>query len=73
MYWGVEEVADLLNHMKGSRGLMARLMYGGGLRVLEVSRLRVQDVIFQIKVFSFVMVKTGRIGRLYLHHRLCLI
>ena len=40
------EVVELLKHMRGVRGLMARLMYGGGLRVLEVSRLRVQDIDF---------------------------
>ena len=57
---GVEEVAELLSHMNGSRGLMARLMYGGGLRVLEVSRLRTQDIDFSNKSL---LIRDGKGGR----------
>jgi integrase len=38
------EVAAVLEHMRGATGLMARLLYGSGLRVLECARLRVKDV-----------------------------
>jgi integron integrase len=38
------EVDSLLGHMKGETGLMARLMYGSGLRIGECVALRVKDV-----------------------------
>jgi len=38
------EVGRLLDQMDGTFGLMARLMYGTGMRLMEVVRLRVQDV-----------------------------
>lgn len=38
------EVVALLDAMHDMPGLMAALMYGGGLRLLEVCRLRVKDV-----------------------------
>jgi integron integrase len=41
-----EEVALLLDLVKGTAALMARLMYGAGLRLLECCRLRVKDVDF---------------------------
>ena len=41
-----KEVGKVLSTMTGVRSLMARLMYGGGLRVMEVLRLRIQDVDF---------------------------
>jgi len=40
------EVTRLLSHMQGTTGLMARIMYGGGLRLMELLRLRVQDIDF---------------------------
>ncbi len=42
----VEEVKVLLGQISGTRGLMLRLTYGGGLRVSETLRLRVQDLDF---------------------------
>jgi integron integrase len=39
-----EEVELLLRHLKGPFRLMAALLYGSGLRLLECCRLRVQDV-----------------------------
>jgi integron integrase len=39
-----EEVADLLDRMSGTTGLIARLLYGSGLRLLEAVRLRVKDL-----------------------------
>jgi len=41
-----EEVQAILRHMRGSPWLMASLMYGAGLRLLECCRLRVKDVDF---------------------------
>jgi integron integrase len=39
-----EEVAALLGELRGTVGLMASLMYGAGLRLLECVELRVKDV-----------------------------
>jgi len=41
-----QEVAALLRHLRGDNWLMAALMYGAGLRLLECLRLRVKDVDF---------------------------
>ena len=41
-----EEVKAVLNHLTGDKWLMASLMYGAGLRLMECLRLRVQDVDF---------------------------
>ncbi len=43
----VGEVRALLSHLEGSYGLMAGLMYGGGLRLMECLRLRIQDIDFE--------------------------
>ena len=40
------EVRSLLLHMQGTTGLIAQLLYGTGMRVLEGLRLRVKDVEF---------------------------
>ena len=41
-----EETAALLARMSGTTGLIARLLYGAGLRLLEGARLRVKDLDF---------------------------
>ncbi len=41
-----EEVRELINELTGTYQLMARLLYGTGLRLLELLRLRVKDVDF---------------------------
>ena len=41
-----DEVKAVLNHVTGDKWLMAGLMYGAGLRLMECLRLRVQDVDF---------------------------
>ena len=46
MVLSIDEARLLLSQMKGVHKLMAQLMYGGGLRLMEVVRLRVQDVAF---------------------------
>ncbi|MCP4622287.1 MAG: tyrosine-type recombinase/integrase [bacterium] len=40
------EVRRVLNQMKGTHLLMAKMMYGGGLRLMEYLRLRVMDLDF---------------------------
>ena len=42
----VEEVRRLLTAMEGTMSLIARLLYGSGMRLMEVLRLRVKDVDF---------------------------
>jgi integron integrase len=41
-----DEVRALLSHLNGAPWLMASLLYGAGLRLLECARLRVKDVDF---------------------------
>jgi integron integrase len=41
-----EEVKAVINHLTGDKRLMAGLMYGAGLRVMECLQLRVQDIEF---------------------------
>lgn len=41
------EVAALLQALDGTMGLIASLLYGTGMRVLEALRLRVEDVEFE--------------------------
>lgn len=43
----VDEVKVLMDRASGTSGLMLRLVYGGGLRISEVLRLRVQDLDFE--------------------------
>lgn len=42
----VDELRKIFEQMEGTPKLMAELMYGGGLRVMECCRLRVKDVDF---------------------------
>lgn len=42
----VDEVRKILENIEGTPKLMAELLYGGGLRVMECCRLRVKDVDF---------------------------
>lgn len=41
-----QEVAKILDHMQATHGLIARLLYGTGIRIMECCRLRVQDIDF---------------------------
>lgn len=44
----VSEVKSVLNRLDGTLWLMASLLYGGGLRLMECVRLRVKDVDFEM-------------------------
>lgn len=42
----VSEVQSVLSHLTGTHSLIASLLYGGGMRLMEAVRLRVKDVDF---------------------------
>jgi len=42
----VEEIKSLLSHLSGRGLLIAQLLYGSGLRLMECARLRVKDIDF---------------------------
>ena len=52
-----DEVKSLFGRMEGTPRLMAELIYGGGLRVMECCRLRVKDVDFGM---NQLMVRGGK-------------
>jgi len=52
-----EEVRGLLAHMRGSKWLMASLLYGAGLRLRECLKLRVKDVDFG---YRQIVVRNGK-------------
>lgn len=52
-----DEARSVIARLDGQKGLMVRLMYGAGLRVTEVSRLRIKDVDFDYKQ---VIVRDGK-------------
>lgn len=54
------EVSQVLSHMTGTTALMARLMFGSGLRVEECCTLRVKDIDFGAAVLS---VRDGKGGK----------
>ncbi len=55
-----EEAGKLLAVMTGVRSLMAKIMYGGGLRVMEILRLRIQDIDFGN---GYLMIRDGKGGK----------
>lgn len=54
------EVRELLLHVEGVAGLMAQLLYGTGLRLMEGVRLRVKDVEFARRE---IVVREGKGGK----------
>ncbi len=52
-----EEVRALLGVLQGTARLMAKVMYGAGLRLMELIRLRVQDVDFGQRI---ILVRRGK-------------
>lgn len=55
-----EEVVDILASLEADKRLMAALMYGAGLRLMECLRLRVQDLDFGA---GEIMVRDGKGGK----------
>jgi integron integrase len=55
-----EEVEKVLAEMGGTHFLMARLLYGGGLRLMECVRLRVQDLDFGRSLIYLRAAKGGK-------------
>ncbi|MCP5200591.1 MAG: integron integrase [Gammaproteobacteria bacterium] len=53
----IEQVRTLLAHMQGRHALMARLLYGTGMRLMECVRLRVKDVDFD---YRQIVVRDGK-------------
>lgn len=56
----VAEVQRLLARLEGSHGLMARMLYGTGMRLMECVRLRVKDVNFER---NEIIVRDGKGGK----------
>ncbi|MFT3820264.1 MAG: tyrosine-type recombinase/integrase [Rubrivivax sp.] len=54
------EVRALLNELQGTMGLVAALLYGTGMRLLEGLRLRVKDVCFERREL---LVRQGKGGK----------
>ena len=52
-----EEVQAVLSHLDGTSGLILRLAYGTGMRILETARLRIKDIDF---ARHEVMVRDGK-------------
>jgi integron integrase len=52
-----EETAELLSRLHGTRGLMAELLYGTGMRIIELVRLRVKDIDFKRRM---ILVRDGK-------------
>jgi integron integrase len=55
-----EEVRAVLAHLDGECGLVARILYGAGLRLLECLRLRVKDLDFPTREFRVQQAKGRR-------------
>jgi integron integrase len=44
-----DEAKEVLSHIEGMNGVMANLLYGSGLRLMECVRLRIKDIDFKFK------------------------
>jgi len=63
------EVARVLLHLSGTHGLMVQLMYGCGLRLMEVVRLRVKDIDIENQALWVQEAKGGKARRTLLPER----
>jgi len=52
-----EEIREIINQLDGYKWIMAQLMYGSGLRVMECVRLRVKDIDFG---YRQILVREGK-------------
>lgn len=57
-----EEIRSVLAHLQGRNALMASLLYGAGLRLMECVRLWVKDVEFDRRQTVVRMGKADEIG-----------
>jgi integron integrase len=55
-----DEAVRVIEQLKGQYRIMAQLMYGGGLRLMEVLRLRVKDVDFDTRTITLRETKSNR-------------
>jgi integron integrase len=53
----VDEIKALFKHLSGTSLLIAQLLYGSGLRIMELSRLRVLDIDFE---GNLIVVRNGK-------------
>lgn len=52
-----DEATDVLSYINGMNGVMANLLYGSGLRLMECVRLRIKDIDFK---FKQIIVREGK-------------
>jgi len=52
-----EEIRKIMQHLSGEKWLMANLLYGAGIRLMECLRLRVKDIDFS---YSQITVRDGK-------------
>lgn len=52
-----DEAKEVLSHIEGMNGVMANLLYGSGLRLMECVRLRIKDIDFK---FKQIIVREGK-------------
>ena len=52
-----DEANEILSHIDGMVGVMARMLYGSGLRLMECVRLRIKDIDFKYK---HILVRDGK-------------
>jgi integron integrase len=55
--FSVNEIKSLFSHMTGKTLMIAELLYGSGLRLMELARLRVKDIDFDANIIS---VRSGK-------------
>lgn len=54
------EVKQVFSHLQGQHLLMARLLYGSGLRLMECARLRVKDIDLERNLLYVKAAKGGK-------------
>lgn len=55
-----EEVSEILGHLRGVHAVIAKLLYGCGLRISEALRLRVKDIDFENQLIEIHQSKGGK-------------